>query len=35
MDNERCRLELPKEQKPLIVIDVFTGQMTEDVVNQY
>ena len=35
MDNERCQLKLPKEQKALMVMDVFTGQMTEDVVKQY
>ena len=33
--NERCQLKLPKEQKALMVIDVFTGQMTEDVVKKY
>ena len=32
--NERCQLKLPKEQKALTVIDVFTGQMT-DVVKKY
>ena len=35
MDNKRCQLKLPKEQKALMVMDIFTGQMTEDVVNQY
>ena len=35
MDNERCQLKLPKEQKALIVMDVFTGQMTEVIVKQY
>ena len=35
MDNERCQLKLPKEQKALMVMDVFTGQMTEDVVKHY
>ena len=35
MDNERCQLKLPKEQKELMVMSVFTGQMTEDVVKQY
>ena len=35
IDNERSRLELPKEQKALMVMDAFTGQMTEDVVKQY
>ena len=34
-DNGRCRSKLPKEQKVLMVMDVFTGQMTEDVVKQY
>ena len=35
VDNERCQLKLPKEQKALMVMDLFTGQMTEDVVKQY
>ena len=35
VDNERCQLKLPKEQKALMVMDVFTCQMTEDVVKQY
>ena len=35
VDNERCRLKFPKEQKALLVMHVFTGQMTEDVVKQY
>ena len=35
VDNERCRLKFPKEQKALLVMHVFTGQMTEDVVRQY
>ena len=33
VDNERCQLKFPKEQKALLVMHVFTGQMTEDVVN--
>lgn len=33
--DERSRLELPKEQKALMIMDAFTGQMTEDVVTQY
>ena len=35
VDNKRCQLKLPKEQKALMMMDVFTGQMTEDVVKQY
>ena len=35
MDNGRYQLKLPKEQKALMVMDVFTGQMTEDVVKKY
>ena len=31
VDNERCQLKFPKEQKALLVMHVFTGQMTEDV----
>ena len=27
MDNERCQWKLPKEQKALIVMDVFTGHI--------
>ena len=32
---ERSKLELLKEHKALMVMDVFTGQMTEDVVKKY
>ena len=35
VDNERCPLKLPKEQKVLMVTDVFTGHMKEYVVKQY
>ena len=35
VDNERCQLKFPKEQKTLMVMDVITGQMTEDVLKQY
>ena len=35
VDNERCQLKLPKEQKAMMMMDAFTGQMTEDVVKQY
>ena len=35
VDNERFQLKLPKEQKAMMMMDLFTGQMTEDVVKQY
>lgn len=33
--NERSKLNLPANQKVLMIMDVFTGQMTEDVVTRY
>ena len=35
MNDERSRLKLPKEQKALMVMDIFTGLMTDAVVKQY
>ena len=32
---ERENLGLPKDQKALMIMDAFTGQMTKDVVNKY
>ena len=32
MDNEGSQLKLPKEQKALTMMDVFTGHMTDGVV---
>lgn len=34
MNGERSNLKLPKEQKVLMVMDVFTGQMTNAVLKQ-
>ena len=35
VEKERLNLNLPKDQKALMIMDVFTGQMTEQVTKQY